>query len=599
MTAKEERDGIGVEVENVQWGPRGPGVVAAWLIGWGMRIGLLVMGLPCVVMEMLGWQELDYPFPLQCFLFLVCSVGVLVMLWLMATNPCEVKQEDVLKVPPREAVTWTWCSYCRLLRPPDAIHCFLCHRCIASIHHHCVALWRCIGKKSLPAFIIVLGALTTVMLVNFLMIKEATVSLRGSIGNYIIASPVLFLLIHSILSLGNQHMWSWRPPQVYPRSAFEVRAPQKPSGVAPFTFSFSGIPSRRGELLRMVFRPLAASKTSPKARKVKQLLQCPNSKCRALANPFWLTGDTDETLECNLCEAAFPLPENTKTTLLDRDLLAERDVHCLLRGQPRPRPRLVFVLDATVPDVRAYIHSWAAAGHGLPDIKVLCYETRTYRLYSNGKVQEETIEGCRSLSTVVDRAWKEVAAHGGRVVFISGREKHGFKIDVLEELVVAASQVTLNMVCVSMQGMDMNPLLQPLVIYHQARSGGSTRLVERSRDVLKLVQSGIFLFWGVMARARVRWTPGVQVVKVHGRGVASSPGQNADSFFTACLDQEKQVEFSLKVDPVTVLYRRRLCDPEDNTVYFQLQMIYTNTEGKAALIVFNRVFNADDGPNDR
>ena len=599
LSAREEAEGVGVVVENVAWGPRGRGVVVAWVLGWAMRVGLLVVVSLCMVVEVRGWQEERYPFPLQCFLCVVGVVGVVVMLWLMVTNPCEVEEQDVLKVHPREGVTWTWCSHCHLLRPAGSVHCFLCHRCIADIHHHCLVLWRCIGKKSLPAYITLLGAITVLMLVNFIMIKEVTVRLDSSAGNYIyiIASPLLFLLTHSILSLGSQHKWS--PPQVHPSSAFVVRAPLKLSGVAPFTFIFSEIPSRCGELLRIVFRPLAAWKASPKTKKVKQLFQCPNYKCRAVANPFWVAGDNDQVLECNICEAAYAPSQDTQGTLLDHDLLSEMNVQCLVRDdRPRPRPRLVFVLDATVPDVRTCIYSWAAAAHALPDLEVLCYETRTCRLYSDGKAEEHTLEGRRSLCSLVERAWKEVASRGGRMVFISGREKQGLKIEVLEALVEAASKITLNMVCVSKQGVDRNPLLQPLIMHHQARGGGSTRLVERVKDVLKLVQSGNFLFWGVKARGRAKWTPGVEVVEVHGMGVTSFD-QNTDSFAMACLDQEKQVEFSLKVDEVKVLGRRRISDPEDNTVYFQLQMLYTNCEGKAVLCVFNRMFSVDDGLNGR
>ncbi|XP_045122544.1 uncharacterized protein LOC123510999 [Portunus trituberculatus] len=418
--------------------------------------------------------------------------------------------------------------------------------------------------------------------------------MQDSMGNYLIALPLLFLLCHSILSLGRQDLPG--PPQVYPSSAFVVRTPHRLIGVAPFTFSFSGNPSRRCELLRMAFRPMAALKTLPKPKNIKQLLQCSNDKCRALANPFWVTRDSDGKLVCNICEVAVSVAENTEDTSLSHNLLSGTDVHCLVgSGQPRIRPRLVFVLDGALLDVRTCIHRWAAATHGVPDVEVLCHETRTCRLYSDGKIQEEAMEGRGSLGTVVDRAWTAVAARGGRVVFISGQEGRTMKADVLDALVVAASQVTLNVVCVSGQAVGMNPLLQPLVMHHQAQNGGSTRLVERSRDVLKLVQSGIFLFRGVMAHGRVRWTPGVEVVRVEGRGVTSCFHPDTDSFSMACVDPERQLEFRLRVDPDKVFSRHRLSDPEDNNVYFQLQMLYTNPEGNTALCVFNRMFSIDDG----
>lgn len=589
---REESEGVGMVVENVAWGPQGLWVLTARLFGWVVRMGLVAMGLPCVVLEMKAWQEVGYPWLLQCFLYVLCTLGAVALVWLLATNPSQVRKGDVLQVSPKEGVTWTWCSHCRLLRPPGAIHCFLCHCCIDCIHHHCVALWRCVGKKSLPAFITVLGVMATIMFVNFVMIKEPTVSFRGTLGNYVIAFSVLFLLIHSILSLDDRHPWS--PPQVYPSNVFVVRACRGHSGKTPFTFCFSDIPSRRGQILRMVFRPLFSEMIQPKHQQIKDLPQCPNSKCRALANPYWLTGGSDGIVECNMCEAVFPLPQDTKGALLDRDFLTCRDVHCLLDGgRAHPRPRLVFVLDSSVSEVQTLIHSWATATHGLPDVEMLCYETRTSYTYVGGDVLKEEAAQCYSLGVMVDRGRREVAAHGGRLVFVSSRERHGLEMDALEALIVAASQVSLDLVCISKLGVEMNPLLQPLVLHHQALNGGWTRVLERPRDVLRLVRSGVFVFWGVRARGRVQWTKGVEVVRVFGRGVTPTRGQGADSFSMASLHQGKGVEFNLMVNPATVQQRRRLSDPEDNTVYFQLKLMYTTRQGKAALSVYNRAFSVN------
>lgn len=578
-------------VENVAWGPRGAWLVAARLFGWAVRLALLAVCLLCVLAEVEAWQAVGYPKPLQCLLCALGVVGMLAMLWLMATNPSEVQPDDVLHVPPREAVTWTWCSHCRLLRAPGAVHCFLCHRCIDGIHHHCAVLWRCVGTKTLPAFIIVLGTLLTVMLINCLMTREPTLAFRGGLGHFLIACILLFMLIHSVLSLDRRRLWS--PPQVYSSSVFQVQSPHGHSGGAPFTFYFSDIPSRRSELLRMVFRPQLHKATRPEVRQVRDLLRCPNNKCQALANSFWLTGGSDGVGECNLCDAVFRLPQDMKGTLLDPVFLADKDTYCLLReGQARPRPRVVFVLDSSVMEARTLIHAWATTTHGLPDVEVLCYGTKTSCIYEEGKVKEEKVDHCHSLGDMVEHGLQEVEGHGGRLVFISSRKKHCLEVDALEALVVAASQVTVDVVSVSRRGLDMNPLLQPLVLYHQARGGGYTRVVERPKDVLRLVQAGLFLFWGVRAHGKIRWTPGVEVATVFGRGITPSQSQDADSFSVACLDQGKQVEFRLRVDPASVLRRRRLSLPGDNTAYLQLQIMYTTSRGRAALAVFNRAFSA-------
>lgn len=590
LTLRAAREGV--VVENVAWGPRGPTLAAMRLFGWAVRLGLLAILLLYVLAEVKAWQAVGYPRPLQYLLYVLCALGVVALLWLVATNPCEVRPDDVLHAPPREAVTWTWCSRCRLLRAPGARHCFLCHRCIDGIHHHCAILWRCVGTKTLPAFITLLGASLAVMFINCLMIHEPTVVLRGGLGHFLIVCILLFMLIHSIVSLDCRRPWS--PPQEYPSSAFVVRPPySQPVGSAAFTFCFSDIPSRRGKLLRMVFRPLLKAMTQTNGRKVKDLPQCPNSKCRALANPFWLTGGSDGIGECNLCNAVFRLPQDTTGTLLESVFLADRDAHCLMcNGQARPRPRVVFLLDSTVPEARTFIHGWATTTHGLPDVVVLCYGTRTCCTYVEGKAQEEKADQCHSLGALVDRGRREVEGRGGRLVFISSRE-HCLEVDALEALVVAASQVPMDVVSVSRRGVERNPLLQPLVLYHQARGGGWTRVVERPKDVQRLLRAGLFLFWGVRAHGRLRWTPGVEVAEVFGRGVTSTQGQDADTFSMACLDQGKQVEFRLRVDPGTVLHRHRLSQPKDNTVYFQLQTMYTTSQGVAALAVFNRAFSAE------
>lgn len=581
-----------VVVENVAWGPRGPLLVAARVFGWAVRLGLLAILLLCVVAEAKAWEGAGYPGPLLYLLYTLCGVGAAALLWMVATNPCEVRPGDALLAPPREAVTWSWCCRCRLLRPPGAIHCFLCHRCIDGIHHHCALLWRCVGTRTLPAFITLLAASLAVMFINCLMIHEPTVVLRGGLPQYLIVCILLFMLIHSIASLDCRRPWS--PPQEYPGSAFVLRPPgsQDVAG-APFTFYFSDLPSRRGEQLRMVFRPLCKAMAQPKPRRVKDLPRCPNSKCRALANPFWVTGGGDGVAECNLCNAVFRLPQVEAGTGLGSVFLAGRDEHCLLsEGQPRPRPRVVFLLDSTVPEARSLIHGWATAMRGLPDVEVLSQGAGTCHTYVDGEVQEEEADQGHSLAALVDRGRRAVEGRGGRLVLISGRQ-NCLEVEALEALVVAAARVTVDVVSVSRRGAERNPLLQPLVLHHQARGGGWTRVVERPRDVLGLLRAGLFLFWGVRAHGRLRWTPGVEVAEVFGRGVTPTQVEGADSFSLACLDHGRQVEFRLRVDPASVLHRRRLSQPGDTTAYLQLQTVYTTRQGEAALAVFNRAFTAE------
>ena len=51
-------------------------------------------------------------------------------------------------------ITVKFCVTCRVWRPPGARHCGACGHCVAGYDHHCGVLARCVGERSLRAFVV-------------------------------------------------------------------------------------------------------------------------------------------------------------------------------------------------------------------------------------------------------------------------------------------------------------------------------------------------------------------------------------------------------------------------------------------------------------
>ncbi|KAL3525211.1 hypothetical protein ACH5RR_013583 [Cinchona calisaya] len=79
------------------------------------------------------------------------SVAITVDRNQMGRNPVESNAASWTKLvmdmyPPGTSVrTWT-CSYCDVVQPPRAKHCYDCNKCVLQFDHHCVWLGTCIGQ---------------------------------------------------------------------------------------------------------------------------------------------------------------------------------------------------------------------------------------------------------------------------------------------------------------------------------------------------------------------------------------------------------------------------------------------------------------------
>jgi hypothetical protein len=50
-----------------------------------------------------------------------------------------------------------YCNTCHVLTDASVAHCVACNTCVRDIDHHCVAFGKCIARKNMPAFRVMLA----------------------------------------------------------------------------------------------------------------------------------------------------------------------------------------------------------------------------------------------------------------------------------------------------------------------------------------------------------------------------------------------------------------------------------------------------------
>jgi len=88
--------------------------------------------------------------------------AVVMLIIIFYTDPGEVDHSAVARskaripagfvpgqhVNPEGEHGWTYCSRCRVWRPPKTHHCSVCRMCVRKFDHHCGVVGRCIGERN-------------------------------------------------------------------------------------------------------------------------------------------------------------------------------------------------------------------------------------------------------------------------------------------------------------------------------------------------------------------------------------------------------------------------------------------------------------------
>eukprot|EP00457_Paulinella_chromatophora_P009510 gb/GEZN01009577.1/.p1 GENE.gb/GEZN01009577.1/~~gb/GEZN01009577.1/.p1 ORF type:complete len:312 (+),score=42.86 gb/GEZN01009577.1/:75-1010(+) len=74
-----------------------------------------------------------------------------------AARELSTTPEDASSNPTRED-GWSFCSRCKVWRPPSSHHCRTCRMCVREFDHHCGVVGRCIAERNMRWFILLLWA---------------------------------------------------------------------------------------------------------------------------------------------------------------------------------------------------------------------------------------------------------------------------------------------------------------------------------------------------------------------------------------------------------------------------------------------------------
>ena len=96
-----------------------------------------------------------------------------------------------------------YCLNCQVKQDYNTVHCFVCNKCIEGFDHHCHWLNRCIGEKNLNAFYLLLFAIETNSIINFLiciMGREGKFNENQYFKDYIMMGFIVFNVLNFIFT---------------------------------------------------------------------------------------------------------------------------------------------------------------------------------------------------------------------------------------------------------------------------------------------------------------------------------------------------------------------------------------------------------------
>lgn len=192
------------------------------------------------------------------------------------------------------------------------------------------------------------------------------------------------------------------------------------------------------------------------------------------------------------------------------------------------------------------------------------------------------------LARHVEKGLKRVKKVGGKLVLLWDHNPRPPPRDGLEALMSAAREVRVDVVSVG----RVQEMWHPALIRALSQNGGALNVVSTKSEAMTLLHHPSFLTWGVRATLRVVASPGVRVVRACGRGLALRDGQ----MVLGCLAGRGMVGLELELNHDQMNTHSHHTSFNDNRIHIQIQLFYTNLEGRWVVAVFSRSFTRSDIP---
>lgn len=292
-----------------------------------------------------------------------------------------------------------------------------------------------------------------------------------------------------------------------------------------------------------------------------------------MLNSEWLTRSEGGMVRCNLCQSRFTLPP----FLAVPDMEGMQNFHWPLL-QTEERPSVVMILrtnSGTLVDA-------------LADFDDLHMPWNIMLIVCGPYSCPYTPERRSCLARHVEKGLKKVKEADGKLVLVWDHNPDPPPRDGLEALMSAAHEVRVDVVSVGM----VQQMWHPALIRALSQNGGALHVVNTKSEAMTLLHHPSFLTWGVRASLRVVASPGVRVVRACGRGLALRDGQ----MVLGCLAGRAMVGLELELNHDQMNAHTNHTHFNDNRIHIQIQLFYTNLEGRCVMAVFSRCFTRYDIP---